>query len=132
MSKGRFRADQISSQPIPTTTLLEISSIIALFLEIGGPGRLMIPARVRKKNLYHYKLAYIRLSSQTYGNGRGGFSITPTCVSPSSLASKWASAPPDIVKRIGFRVWASTSCFNITNVAIISALCASTTRGISP
>ena len=40
-SKGRFRADQILSQPIPTTTLFVISSTIELFFVIGGPGKLM-------------------------------------------------------------------------------------------
>ena len=40
-SKGKFRADQILSQPIPTTTLFVISSTIELFFVIGGPGKLM-------------------------------------------------------------------------------------------
>lgn len=39
-SKGRFRADQISSHPIPTVTLCEIRCMIALSLVSGGPGRL--------------------------------------------------------------------------------------------
>lgn len=58
--------------------------------------------------------------------------ITPTPASASSLARRCASAAPVIVSFMVFFVSTSTSFFRMINVAMISALCASTTSGTSP
>ena len=58
--------------------------------------------------------------------------MTPTLAFASSSAIRWASVAPAIVSLRATPVFASTSCFKETRVAIISALATLTTNGRVP
>ena len=77
------------------TTPVSIKLTIALSLVMGGPGRLS----KHSYKLYrgHWWAPFIRLSSQTYGNGHEGERITLICASASSFARRCASVPPVMV-----------------------------------
>jgi hypothetical protein len=120
MSNGRFRASQISLQPIPTTTLFWKSSIAVVLFEIGGPGKLQSHFSAVAKRLKN--CTHMRLLSQTSGDDLSGIRMTPIFASPNSFASKWASVAPTMVRRICFLPLTSASCFRSIKVAIISAL----------
>ena len=127
-----LRALHGSSIPIPTVTLCESNKEMALSLVRGGPGRLTS----FRSAAYHESLSnmtsYILRVCQSYGKGRDGTTMTPISAFASSLASKWASVALTIVIFVGTPTLPSTSFFKDIRLAMISALCASTTSVISP
>lgn len=81
---------------------------------------------------YASKRAYNRFSSQVCGKGLVGATMTPMFASPISFARICASRAPMSVTLIAFPSLASTSDFRTMIDAMMSALWALTTSGITP
>lgn len=131
-SKGRLRVDQACSEPMPTRTPLLSKIDNAVSFVIGGPGMLRTKKSALTNHIILLLTTYILLLSQVVGRGRAGVKITPTPAAASSFARKWASVAPVMVILKLILVLTSNSDFKMSNVAMISALCASTMRGIDP
>ena len=78
------------------------------------------------------RTTYILRDLHSPGNGRDGFNITPTPARPISFASKCASEAPLKTSLISEPEYSSISSLSLIREPMMSALCTSTTRGISP